>query len=46
MAKCEKCGSENVRAFTWKNYQKMRNEYHIICNECGNEVRFNGERWI
>lgn len=44
MEKCKKCGSGNVRAFTWKNHYEMRNEYHIICNECGNKERFNGER--
>lgn len=46
MVKCKKCGSGNVRVSIWKNCYEMRNEYHIICNKCGNEERFNGGRWI
>lgn len=46
MAVCDKCGSEDVSFKRTKNGQEMCNEYIVRCDNCGNEVRFKGERWI
>jgi transcription elongation factor Elf1 len=46
MAVCDRCGSENVVIVQTANIPEMCYDYYIKCKNCGNQVKFKGERWI